>query len=190
MRYKAGALRHCRSALPSRSASSASARPLRRAASHARFLLLTALGQFGCDGWTWEAEASKPPVDGARLGLKLLGVRDCTPTKRPASPSDTGRELRLLGVEVEITSFEPSGLPFNDYYASLEDSSGRRHRSRDGCEPLLSGPPLAYGDKRRGFVSFAVPTTEKGHKFVYAPRLPDDSPHGRQARVEVAIDDP
>jgi hypothetical protein len=93
-------------------------------------------------------------------------------------------------VEVEITSWEPSGLPFNDYYASLEDAAGRRYRSQDGCEPLLSGPPLPFGQRRRGFVSFAVPSGATGHKLVYAPRLPDDSPHGRHARIEVPIDEP
>jgi hypothetical protein len=150
--------------------------------------LSAALVLVGCDGWTFFERAPEKPRDGKPLSLKVLGTRACSAARGDArTPTPP-----LLGVEVELTSWDPGGVPVNFFYAALKDGEGRLYRAISaGCEPFFGAAPLGTGERSRGFLTFPLPPgsadTERVMKLVYAPRLAGSSEATPDARVELPL---
>lgn len=136
-----------------------------------------------CEGWTWSEEGPKKPADGRLLVVEVIGTQTCSPETQATEPMPP-----LLGVEVEVVGWAEAGVPANYFYARLEDEDGERYPAREGCEPLLMGPPLRPGERARGFVSFSVPARRGGLKLVYEPRLVQDGGRTEPVRFEVALE--
>lgn len=145
--------------------------------------------QLGCDGWAWGDDSSRAPADGTPFTLRVVRVSECSPSSSASAAETTGAaRRRLLGVEVELTSWEPTGLPANYYYASVVDGAGRRYPSVDLCGSPLSARPLGVGETAQGLLAFSVPLTATHLKLVYAPRLLESARGAEKARVEVTLD--
>lgn len=107
------------------------------------------------------------PSAGAQFELDVLGIKECQPEAHAPLDSD---EI-LMGVQVKVTA-KGSGVPQNYYYGTLQDAEGRSYAaSFGGCEPRLTGKPLAAGQTARGFINFRLPRRAQGLKLAYAPRV-------------------
>jgi hypothetical protein len=154
--------------------------------------LLAALTLVGCDGWTFFEEAPRRPHDGKALSLKVLGTRTCGEARKDAQVAGASG---LLGVEVELTSWHPGGVPANFFYASLKDSEGRAYRAlSEGCEPSFEAAPLTVGQRARGYLTFPSPPggveAPRAMKLLYAPRLAGSGEASADARVELPLRSP
>jgi hypothetical protein len=141
-----------------------------------------------CNGWTLFERGKERPRDGRLLTLEVLGTRACDGDL--VSPGAT--PAKLLGVEVQLTSWSAGNVPANFYYASLDDGAGNTYRALPtGCEPPLSGAPLADGQSTRGFLTFPVPPltgdSPRGLRLRYDPRLPKTSANDPKARAELPL---
>ncbi len=150
--------------------------------------VIAALALVGCDGWTFFERAPERPRDGKALSLKVLGTRACSAGRGGAKTPAP----ELLGVEVELTSWDPGGVPANFFYAALKDGDGRLYRAVSaGCEPIFSAAPLRTGEKAQGFLTFPLPPggadAQRAMKLVYAPRLTGSSEPTPEARVELPL---
>lgn len=137
-----------------------------------------------CEGWTLFERGKERPRDGQLLTIKVLGTKACD---APAGASSA----KLLGVEVELTSFSATNVPASFYYATLDDGVKSTYRALStGCEPLLAGSPLAYGQTARGFLTFPVQPlsneSQRNYRLRYDPRLPKAGTDPK-ARVEVPL---
>ncbi len=137
-----------------------------------------------CEGWTLLDRGKERPRDGRLLTLKVLGTKACD-----APPGASS--AKLLGVEVELTSFSPTNVPANFYYATLDDGVRSTYRALPkGCEPVLSGTPLADGQSARGFLTFPVQPlsgeSQRNYRLRYDPHLPQAGTDPK-ARVEVPL---
>jgi len=99
--------------------------------------------------------------------FELLGVEQCP---RPAGADE---KRRIVGVRVRVTGHAEQGIPANYFYASLLTHTGQRYLAEpSGCRPLLSGPPLAPGERSEGFLNFPIPLEQNPERVLYLPNLP------------------
>lgn len=113
---------------------------------------------FGCD------RTESPGL----YAFEMLGVEQC------ARPEGADAKKRIVGVRVRVTGRAESGIPANYFYASLITHTGQRYLAEPlGCRPLLSGPPLAPGERAEGFLNFAVPLEQNPERVLYLPNIGD-----------------
>jgi hypothetical protein len=101
-------------------------------------------------------------------------VTICEPSqsKDASGTSASGMGEGTLGVKVRLTGKYPSGIPANFFYASLLSRDGTRYlAASEGCRPLLSGPPLLFGESREGYVNFPLQAKKGADRLAYAPNL-------------------
>lgn len=149
--------------------------------------LALVLATTACEGWTWLERGKERPLDESPLTLKVLGTRACEGPR----PSGDAPPRRLLGVEIELTSWHPHNVPVNFFYATLDDGAGSTYRALpSGCEPVLGGAPLAEGQSARGFLTFPTAPLERDsrrdYRLRYDPRL-TGAPNGVKTSVELSL---
>jgi hypothetical protein len=136
----------------------------RRLESRHRF----ALAAGGCLlGWV-PVSCAPTPEGGAHakaFELELLSTEKCPLVTKPGAP-----ERAALGFKVRVTGRAPEGIAANYFYASVVASDGSRYLAElPGCEPVLTGAPLAPGEAREGYLNIPFPAHKNPRTLVYLP---------------------
>lgn len=120
----------------------------------------------GCDGW--EIFPSEEPLaSDEAYRLSILNKEMC-----PLPEGLDAKKVLIHSYNVRLRGQHPGSVPANYFYASLLTTDGSRYiAGYEGCEPLLSGPPLGPGESAEGYLNFPVPPGKVPAKLAYAPAL-------------------
>ncbi|GEM_PF-1990023 len=119
-----------------------------------------------CETWDLFPE-SKITGSTAPYELTILSAESC-----PLPPGLDPKEVTIQSYHVRLTGGDPGGVPANYFYASLLSTDGGRYLSGyTGCQPVLSGPPLASGESREAYINFALPPTKTPETLIFSPAL-------------------
>ncbi len=88
----------------------------------------------------------------------------------PTDDVERDPNRQLLSYEVALKTTEV--IPINYRYASLITKKGKRYLAEHlGCQPLFNEAPSKMDEETKGFLNFALPSSEQPLRIEYQPEL-------------------